>query len=363
MNSLRETREKLGMTLEELAGKIGVHLTTVSEWELGKSSPRYENQVILSQVLGKSIDELFPPKDLPKATHEGTLKIGNQEINCAVLNNGKRIISERAVFNVFGRPARGKRDIGEAGEIGEIVYPAFMDAKNLRDYISDDDIQNIRRLEYISTTGKKGFGYEAIVIPVVCNVYLSARDSKALTPNQQPLAIMSDMIVRSLSKVAIVALIDEATGYQEERDRNELNKLLEKYLSAERLVWAKMFPKEFFKEIYRLKNWHYPNGNGNKHNSYVGKLINRIVYEKLPEGVLDALREKNPTDPIKKRRKSKHHQYLSPDIGQPDLRDHLLQVTALMRGSSDWTSFEKILDKAFPTSSSAQIELESNKEG
>ncbi len=364
MNSLRETREKLGMTLEELAGKIGVHLTTVSEWELGKSSPRYKNQEILSQVLGKSIDELFPSKELPKATHEGTLKIGNREIYCAVLTNGTRIISERAVFDVFERPARGKRDIGEARDTGEVrdirevVFPAFIDAKNLRQFITDEVIQDIKGLEYISKTGKKWIGYEAIVIPVVCDLYLSARQAGVLTLNQQPLAEMSEMIVRSLSKVGIVALIDEATGYQEERDRNELNKLLEKYLSAERLAWAKRFPNDFFKEIYRLRNWHYPNGNGNKHNSFVGRLINKIVYEKLPPGVLEVLREKNPPDPITKRRKSKHHQYLSEEIGQPHLKDHLLQVTALMRGSKNWSSFEKSLDLAFPTSSSYQTELD-----
>ena len=93
------------------------------------------------------------------------------------------------------------------------------------------------------------------------------------------MADVSELIVRSLSKVGIVALVDEVTGYQQYRERNELHKLLEKYLSQERLAWTKRFPDEFFKQLYRLKNWDYPTGNSG-HTPLVGKLINQLVYEK-----------------------------------------------------------------------------------
>jgi len=39
---------------------------------------------------------------------------------------------------------------------------------------------------------------------------------------------------------------------------------------------------------------------------------------------------------------------LSEDIGQPDLRDHLLQVIAIMRGSRTWGEFKSSFELAFP---------------
>lgn len=352
MNLIRETREAKGLTLKELSDKIGVHFTTVSEWELGKVEPKKSNKISLSEVLEKSIEELFPKDDLPRATHEGTLPIGERSVDCAVLDTGKRVMTQNAVFEAFGRPSRGKMLSRSEGT----NLPGFLDAKNLRPFLTTDVRNGIKGIEYIAKSGKTKLGYDATIIPLVCDVYLAARQAGVLTPNQQPLAEISEMIVRSLSKVGIVALVDEATGYQQERDRNELHQLLAKYLSEEKLAWAKRFPDEFFKQLYRLKDWNYPNGY--KRTPFVGKLINQLVYEKLPEGVLDKLKERNPTDPNTKRRKWKHHQFLSEDLGQPDLRDHLLQVIAIMRGSPNWKSFEKSFNLAFPDPRGLQGELD-----
>jgi hypothetical protein len=163
--------------------------------------------------------------------------------------------------------------------------------------------------------------------------------------------------MRALAHVGIVALVDEATGYQAERDRDELHKILSAYLSNERLKWAKRFPDEFYKQIYRLKKWKWPNRG--KRTPLVGKITNTIVYDKLPPGVIEELQTRNPTKEGTGRRKWKHHQFLSEDIGQPDLRDHLMQLIALMRISPDWRTFESHLKLAFPNSGDQMaLELE-----
>lgn len=342
-NLIRKVREALGLTIVELAEKIGVHYTTVSEWELGKTVPRAAKKNALSKVLGRSIEDLFPIHNLPKSIYEGVLRIGDREIDCAVLENGKRILTQSAVFEAFGRPPRGNMPSRSNG----MELPGFLDAKNLLPFITAEVIGGIKVIEYVCKSSKVKLGYDATAIPLVCDVYLSARNARVLTTNQLPLADISELIVRSLSKVGIVALVDEVTGYQQYRERNELHKLLEKYVSQERLAWTKRFPDEFFKQLYRLKNWDYPTGNGG-HTSFVGKLINQLVYEKLPLGVLEELRKLNPTDPNTKRRHWKHHQFLSDDVGQPDLRDHLLQVIAIMRGSPDWENFLQNFLRAFP---------------
>jgi hypothetical protein len=159
---------------------------------------------------------------------------------------------------------------------------------------------------------------------------------------------MADILIRGLARVGIIALIDEATGYQYDRDRYDLERFLAVYLSEEHLKWAKMFPDEFYRQIYRLKNWQYPGGAGGK-TPYIGRLTNELVYEKLPPGVLEELRVRNPVNPIKKRRQWTHHQFLSEDIGQPDLRNHLLQVIVLLRASANWTIFKRLFARAFPS--------------
>jgi len=79
----------------------------------------------------------------------------------------------------------------------------------------------------------------------------------------------------------------------------------------------------------------------------VGKLTNQLVYEKLPEGVLRELRNRNPVVYKTKRRRWKHFQFLSEDIGQPDLRDHLLQLIAIMKASANWSIFQRLFQRAF----------------
>ena len=99
---------------------------------------------------------------------------------------------------------------------------------------------------------------------------------------------MADSLIRGLARVGIIALIDEATGYQYDRDRYDLERFLAVYLSEERLKWAKTFPDEFYKRIYDLKNWPFPGGT--KRTPLIGKITNTIVYEKLPPGVLEKLK-------------------------------------------------------------------------
>lgn len=280
----------------------------------------------------------------PKATHNGVLKIGETEIPCAVLENGQRVLTQEGFLEAIGRAKKAKA--GQGATVDQV--PAFLSAKNLNPFISEELVESTVPIVFRGVRGTRGFGYKAELLPQVCQVYLEARDSGALLASQRHIAEKCDILVRALATVGIVALVDEATGYQQERDRDALHKLLEIYLTEERLKWAKRFPDEFYKQIYRLRGWEWPNQG--KRTPLVGKITNNIVYERLPSGVLAALQERNPTNLGTGKRKWKHHQFLSEDIGQPDLRDHLLQLIAIMRISPNWETFELHLKAAFPSS-------------
>jgi len=288
---------------------------------------------------------------LPKATHTGILKVGDAEIPCAVLSDGTRLLTQAGFMHALGRSSKPK---GRSQYVTDGL-PPFLATKSLKSLITKEIIDATKPVAFITPTGGKALGYKADLLPKVCDIFLEARDSKLLTRQQLGLAQQSEMLVRSLAKVGIVALVDEATGFQKDRERDALHQLLEKYLVEERLAWAKRFPDEFYHQIYRLNGWNWPVGKAKT--PLVGKITNDIVYDRLPEGVLKKLQELNPITSNTKRRKFKHHQFLSEEVGQPDLRDHILQILPLMKISNTWKGFKRHLDIAFPIAGT-QMEMD-----
>ena len=149
--------------------------------------------------------------------------------------------------------------------------------------------------------------------------------------------------MRGLAHVGIIALVDEATGYQEVRDRLALQAILDKYLTDEWAKWTRTFPVEYYKELFRLHDIEYP-GNKMQRPSYVGHWTNDIIYSRLAPGVLKTLKEKNPTLPSGHRAR-KHHQYFTRDYGHPKLTEHLSNIIFLMKTCISWKEFKQRLDR------------------
>ena len=154
------------------------------------------------------------------------------------------------------------------------------------------------------------------------------------------------ILMKAFAAVGITALIDEATGYQEIRDKKALSELLDKYLRKEHAAWAKRFPDDFYKELFRLRGWEWKGMKVNRP-SYVGTLTIDIVYDRLAPEIVSELEKRNPKTNAGYR-KYKHHQWLTDDIGLPALSEHLYAVLGLMRASSTWENFYNLLQRAFP---------------
>ena len=292
-----------------------------------------------------------------RAKYQGSLGVADKVLNCAVLEDGTRVLSASALYKAFGRSRRG----ANKDEQGRAQLPRFVESKSLKPFISGafEGGHNNYAVQYMSKTGNTVFeGYRAEILPILCEAILKANDVGQVTEYQKDLVDASSALIRSFAKVGIIALIDEATGYQRDRDKDELQKLLSIYLSEERLQWAKRFPDEYYKQLFRLKGWTY-NPLDVKRPKMVGHLTNELVYEKLPPGVLDKLKELNPVKNKRTwRRESTHHQHLSADIGQEDLKAHLLQLIAIMRISSNWDTFKKNFEMAFPPKDGRQLSLD-----
>lgn len=288
-------------------------------------------------------------KKLPKAAYTGELNIGDIIIPCAVLEDGTRVLSENSINKNLGASG-GKtyrlRDKANT-ENASGPLPIFLASKALQPFISDVfDGVDLHPIEYQSGT-KNSIGHAADILPKVCEVWLKARDSGALQVSQHPKAKKAEILMRGLATIGIVALVDEATGYQDIRDRQALQVILDKYLTDAWAKWTKTFPDNYYKELFRLKGLSYPTMEGGKKPGVVGHWTNEIIYSRIAPGVLKELREKNPRQDNRGRKK-KHHQFLTKDVGHPALTEHISNVTFLMSGCSDWVDFKKRLDQAKP---------------
>lgn len=290
---------------------------------------------------------------IAKATHTGTLKIGDLELDCAVLDNGERVLSQGGVASALGVGTGGAVAAGRITEDGEHL-PLFLAFKNLRRFIDKDlamVLSNPLKFRH-PRGGVPGYGMKAELIPRVCDVWLKARDAGVLRSTQLRVAKKADIIMRGLAHVGIIALVDEATGYQADRARDALARILEAFIAKELRPWARTFQPEFYEELLRLRGLRFDGTL--KQPRYIGTLTDNIVYKRLAPGVRDELKRINPAN-AKGQRRHKHFQWLTQQVGYQKLQQHLAAVTALMKVFDDYDSFISALDRALPVQTTAPL--------
>lgn len=273
-----------------------------------------------------------------KAVNEGFLSISDLKLNVAVLNNGVRVITHSAVFKALGREARGNSRM--------IGIPAFMDAKNLQPFISQELQKMIGKIEYVDKNNKVQFGYNASILPLVSDLYLKARESGVIKQgNQLHTAYKAEILVRSLAKIGIIALIDEATGYQYKRDKNDLQIILGAYITDEVAKWQLTFTEDFYDQIFRLWKQTYNKAKPKQSRpAFFGTLTNKYIYQPIQDGVvLDEIRQKAGDD----KNKARFHQYLTKDIGKKHLVKQITEVTVLMSVCDTKEQFIEVFKKKY----------------
>lgn len=273
------------------------------------------------------------------------LKIGEIEIECYVLDDGTRVLTQSSFLESLGRHRRAnvRRRIADSGEER---LPPILQGKAINPFISQEILEKSRPITFALPGGGRASGYNAELLPAVCEIYLKAREAGVLPSNQQHVAHQAEILVRGLARVGIIALVDEATGYQEIRARTALVEILEAFIASELQPWVQTFPDEFYRELFRLRGLEYPRATV-KRPQYFGHLTNDIVYKRLAPGVLAELKNVTPRDD-QGRRKHKYFQRLTSNVGYPKLREHLGSVVTLMKLSSDWRDFMRKLDQIHP---------------
>jgi hypothetical protein len=282
----------------------------------------------------KTLD-ISPPSvepALPIALFPGKLKMGGAEFAVYVLDNGKRVMAQREVVRVL----TGKRETGKL----------HLQAQALKGYIDADEVARQTLQFSIPGTQYLANGFEATLLLDVCDAFLRAREEnrRALTPNQIEIAKQAEIITRACAKVGIIALIDEATGYQAFRKKQELQLKLQAFIAEDLQEWALMFPQEFWFELARLEGIHY---SPRSRPLRWGKYIMAFVYDAIDGNgeVGRELRRKNPDPHFKQN----HHQWLK-EFGRSKIHDQVERVTTIMKLCDDMEDFKKKFARVFKRS-------------
>ena len=144
-----------------------------------------------------------------KVKHKGELDLAGYKIPCYVLEDGTRVLSGRGMADALKMvdEVKGKEKAGN-------ILKKYLAQKSLEPFIYKE-----KKPEHFDPIicyigGTKTHGYEATFLVDICDAFLEARKSIHLSPRQEIIADQCEILVRVFAKVGIIALIDEATGYQ-----------------------------------------------------------------------------------------------------------------------------------------------------
>lgn len=312
------------------------------EARAAKLTPEERRAIAMKGVEAKR--ERAKERGLPMATHGSSdhpLKIGEVEIPCYVLEDGRRVLSLGGMVKALGM------SIGSAGGGEGDRLVSFASGKAISPFVSNDLANRMKSpVRFQARTGGiAATGYEATILADLCEAVLLARQAGALKSSQMHIAHQCEVLLRGFARVGIIALVDEATGYQKDRARDALAQILEAFVAKELQPYLKTFPADYYEHLFRLYNLPYPPaGNKSFRPAFFGHITNDVVYARLAPELLPELKKAAS----KAEKKAKLHQWLTSDVGHPKLRDHLISIVSLLKISKSAEEFKSYVNTVHP---------------
>lgn len=293
--------------------------------------------------------------ELPYATHQGQMELGGLTLDCYVLADGRRVFHKRGMARALGLKSEG----GNA-------FLKTMQGKGLGSMLPDTLKARIDSpINFKPLVGDTGHGYEADLLGDVAKAVIAASDAGgAFTKAQLPLVEQAKILVHAFARIGVVALIDEATGYQQIRDPGALRLLVQQYIAQEKREWDKQFPDSFYDELNRIYNSKRLTTTANgaviqNRPQHFAKFTRTYVYEPLENGaVLEELDRINPKINDKGTRRDRFHQHLSLGYGIEKLKRQVNVVETIISVSDNVSQFKRLYAKKFGPSKGSQMDLD-----
>lgn len=281
--------------------------------------------------------------NLPTATHQGSMRIGDLDLDCYVLEDGRRVFHKRGMAKALGMKSGGGN-----------VFIRAIQRKGLGSEIDQKLIEKISNPFYFKPLNLDlAHGYEADVLADVCKAVVRAHEAGKLTSAQDSLATQARILLNAFARVGVTALIDEATGFQEVRSPDALRLLVQQYIEAEKHEWEKQFPDEYYDELNRVYGSKRLTKTGSgkviqNRPQHFAKFTQIYVYHPLENGVvLEELDKINPKIGSAGNRRARFHQHLTEGYGIEKLKRQVQEVLTLIMVSDNVSQFKRLFGKRF----------------
>jgi hypothetical protein len=266
--------------------------------------------------------EIIPPgMTLPIARWRGNLNIVGLEVPCYVLDNGEKIIGRTSATELL------------TGIKGGGALEKYLGVKALEPFINSNLVLERMvpfRLLEVEGLDKAVKGLPADLMIEVCQGFVAALQASfdpqsthpRMTDRQRQMAMQASVFLSACAKVGLEALIDEATGYQYEREEDALQVKLRAFIADELRAWEKTFPDELWSEFGRLTAW-----KGSLHNrpKWWGKLVIEMIYDTLDPDVAEYLKNNKPPPGVR------WHSQLTENLGVRALVSRCYEVIGMAK--------------------------------
>ena len=265
------------------------------------------------------------------AKYRGVLELGRVNVDCYVSDNELRLISMRGMVKALSGDDHGDTDriIAAVPIRSYLNFISMADKNESKKTTKHSDNADSKAVSFVdltlpgTTTIAKCITHDGFLD--ICRAYMFAFANDTLkTDKQKRIAVNCSAILAGCAGIGLMALIDEATGYQQHRANDALQIKIQAYILDELRGWEKAFPDELWEEFGRLTNWDKPLQHRPK---YWEKLVYELIYDALDPDVAEYLKTNKPNPKYKQN----WHQWLSKDFGAKALHIHINQVVGIAK--------------------------------
>lgn len=265
-----------------------------------------------------------PDARLPRSLCTGPLDLALATFEAHVLDDERRVLATRDVKEALAGGGPKNSHFGHF----------------LTKIVNGLDALNVGPRIRFRGRGGIQYGYPAEILPRICAAITDRVIAGTLHPKQAHIGVRARALEKALLDVAIISLVDEATGYERARAPGALARKFAEYLLADPGAWAAVFPAAFYAELARLYRIRLTSERGRPR--LFAWFTRRFIYDAIDPDVARELKVRNP-DP---HRQSNHHQHLTPRA-RAVLIAHLARVTTVMRQSAHGRDFKMRFDHEF----------------
>lgn len=305
-------------------------------------SPEQRSEIARTGALMRwSSESKLEPVVATYGAPDRPLRIGPVEIPCYVLQDGTRVLAQRGLQSGLGlSEGGGKTGARRIVELLESLREKGIDTNGLIARANSP-------IRFVPPHGGNAAdGFDATILPDLCAALIEAGRLGKLGKRREHLAERAATLQHGFATIGIIGLVDEATGYQADRAKDALARILAQFIAKELQPYVPTFDVEFYQQLFRLRGLEYSPASV-KRPQYFGTLTNDIVYKRLAPGVLLELKKVTPKTEAG-RHKDKLFQRLTSNRGYPKLREHLGSVITIMSFSENWHDFVSKLNRRHP---------------